>query len=126
MCGISGIVVIESSDVLELIKYMNENVRHRGPDDEGYVFFQATKPFFNCFGSDDTPDDVFSSSEYPYLPVKKFSGNVPKGSNLALGHRRLSIIDLSPKGHQPMSTTDGRYWIVYNGEIITTWSSVKS
>lgn len=35
----------------------------------------------------------------------------------ALGHRRLSILDLSPLGHQPMSTPDGRYWITFNGEI---------
>ncbi len=33
------------------------------------------------------------------------------------GFRRLSIIDLTPAGHQPMSTTDGRYTIVFNGEI---------
>jgi asparagine synthase (glutamine-hydrolysing) len=36
---------------------------------------------------------------------------------LALGHRRLSIIDLSPEGHQPMTSCDGRYVIVFNGEI---------
>lgn len=35
----------------------------------------------------------------------------------ALAHRRLSIIDLSPAAHQPMSTPDKRYTIVYNGEI---------
>src|SRR6187455_2808287 len=34
-----------------------------------------------------------------------------------LGHRRLSIIDLSPRGHQPMSNTDGSVWITFNGEI---------
>lgn len=34
-----------------------------------------------------------------------------------LGHTRLSIIDLSPSGAQPMSTTDGRLWITYNGEV---------
>jgi asparagine synthase (glutamine-hydrolysing) len=36
---------------------------------------------------------------------------------LGLGHRRLSIIDLSVSGHQPMTTEDGRYVLVYNGEI---------
>ncbi|MGH7289342.1 MAG: asparagine synthase (glutamine-hydrolyzing), partial [Myxococcota bacterium] len=34
-----------------------------------------------------------------------------------LAHRRLSIIDLSPRGHQPMLTSDGRFAIVFNGEI---------
>ncbi len=37
--------------------------------------------------------------------------------SVGLAHTRLSIIDLSPAGHQPMSTPDGRYWIVFNGEI---------
>ncbi|MBE9209056.1 asparagine synthase (glutamine-hydrolyzing) [Nostoc sp. LEGE 06077] len=35
----------------------------------------------------------------------------------ALAHTRLSILDLSSAGHQPMSTTDKRYWITFNGEI---------
>jgi asparagine synthase (glutamine-hydrolysing) len=36
---------------------------------------------------------------------------------VALGHARLSIIDLSPAGHQPMCNEDGTIWLVYNGEI---------
>ena len=35
----------------------------------------------------------------------------------ALGHRRLSILDLSPRAHQPMASRDGRFVIVFNGEI---------
>ena len=38
------------------------------------------------------------------------------GAGFALGHRRLSILDLSARGHQPMCYQD-RYWITYNGEI---------
>jgi asparagine synthase (glutamine-hydrolysing) len=36
---------------------------------------------------------------------------------VGLAHRRLSIIDLSPAGHQPMANEDGTIWIVFNGEI---------
>ncbi len=37
--------------------------------------------------------------------------------HIALGHRRLSVIDLSPNGHQPMGNEDGSVQIVYNGEV---------
>jgi asparagine synthase (glutamine-hydrolysing) len=42
---------------------------------------------------------------------------VDPAAGIALGHRRLSIIDLSPLGHQPMTSESGRYILSYNGEI---------
>ena len=38
-------------------------------------------------------------------------------NNVGLAHKRLSILDLSPAGHQPMNNEDGSIWIVFNGEI---------
>jgi asparagine synthase (glutamine-hydrolysing) len=66
-------------------------------------------------------DDIFSAS----LKLLAHRGPDDQGvlittesyGTLTLGHRRLSIIDLSPAGHQPMYSADGRYVIVFNGEI---------
>ncbi|QRM27258.1 asparagine synthase (glutamine-hydrolyzing) [Microvirga sp. VF16] len=42
---------------------------------------------------------------------------IDMATGVALGHRRLSIIDLSPAGHQPMMSASGRYVLIFNGEI---------
>ncbi|MBS1646333.1 MAG: asparagine synthase (glutamine-hydrolyzing) [Bacteroidetes bacterium] len=46
-----------------------------------------------------------------------FGFYIDEKKQLGLGHRRLSILDLSEAGKQPMSFADGRYWISYNGEV---------
>ncbi|MCJ7507215.1 MAG: asparagine synthetase B, partial [candidate division Zixibacteria bacterium] len=78
---------------------MCDAIRHRGPDDHGYAAFQTPGSWFQVFKNNLQP------STLSFQP------------NLALGHRRLSIIDLSPAGHQPMSNEDDTIWIVHNGEI---------
>jgi asparagine synthase (glutamine-hydrolysing) len=45
------------------------------------------------------------------------SGTWSSGTDITLGHRRLSILDLSPDGRQPMEDATGRFTIVFNGEI---------
>jgi asparagine synthase (glutamine-hydrolysing) len=40
-----------------------------------------------------------------------------ENGELVFGHLRLSILDLSPLGHQPMASSDNKAWIVFNGEI---------
>jgi asparagine synthase (glutamine-hydrolysing) len=45
------------------------------------------------------------------------SASLQNGTAVSLGHRRLSIIDTSSAGHQPMKSHDGRYVLTYNGEI---------
>jgi len=77
MCGISGLIRKNKAEVQRsLLQQMNEIIRHRGPDADGFYYW----------------------------------------NNVGLAHRRLSIIDLSEEGNQPMHFSD-RYTIVYNGEI---------
>lgn len=46
-----------------------------------------------------------------------FVAEMSSGERIGLGHRRLSIIDLSPAGHEPMPDAGGRIWLTFNGEI---------
>jgi asparagine synthase (glutamine-hydrolysing) len=97
MCGITGIYHFTARPIVPAtLEAMTAQLYHRGPDDFGYAFFN---PAGDCIRQGRT------------LP----NGDQPH--QLALGHRRLAIIDLSPTGGQPMTDVTGRLWITYNGEI---------
>jgi asparagine synthase (glutamine-hydrolysing) len=115
MCGIAGFFSITPQPAA-LIERMTDSIRHRGPDDEGAVLFQDLSVVPLVCGGKDTPDASYNTP-VAYAPKEKISDLSDYPVTLALGHRRLSIVDLSPLGHQPMSSADGRYWIVFNGEV---------
>ncbi len=80
MCGITGWSLVPGADLSrETLVAMTECLRHRGPDDEGFLHDPAR--------------------------------------GVALGHRRLSIIDLSVRAHQPMYSESEGIALAYNGEI---------
>ena len=114
MCGILAVFAkaVESVGVNNIIE-ASSLIRHRGPDDEGYLVCDPDGRV-ELFGGVDSPD--YGNLPLDYLP----KSNTPakdKGHDVLMAHRRLSIIDLSLAGHQPMSYGEGRYWIIYNGEI---------
>ena len=113
MCGIAGIALKKPNSVnlKDVVVAMSQSIKHRGPDGEGVLLIgDNTIPV----STKDTPP--FKTSGLNYLPQKNIS-EAQGEFNLALAHRRLSIIDLSDTGHQPMALSDGKWWIIYNGEI---------
>lgn len=109
MCGIFGLARFDEAPVnLKSVQMATDALRHRGPDDEGYLLGNTqTGQIAVCGG----PDTV-SPLNLPRLNT--FS---TLNFNLAFGFRRLAILDLSSAGHQPMSSSDGRFWLIFNGEI---------
>jgi asparagine synthase (glutamine-hydrolysing) len=111
MCGIFGVF---SKNPLDpgLAAAMSEVLRHRGPDDEGFVAFRADGNSDWLKGLDTPPD----MSAKLGLTADISKATLADNYISILGHRRLSILDLSERGHQPMQYQD-KYWIVFNGEI---------
>ena len=119
MCGIFGSIG-NGKIIKEELKNMSKILNHRGPDDEGYLFYNRNH--VEIYGGYDTPSNVYSSN-FEYTPIlhidefdaQKFSNN--SDQFVILCQRRLSIIDVSASGHQPLSFLNGQYWIIFNGEI---------
>ena len=89
MCGICGFLNKKSLSSKTLWS-MIETLSHRGPDDKGIYIKTVSNSQLSI------SNDTFQ---------------------VGLGHRRLSIIDLTQTGHQPMCNERGNIWIVFNGEI---------
>ena len=95
MCGIAGIILPASGTVTGAeLDSVSSALQHRGPDDRGFLGWRRGAP-------------TVRSRD----PLEAGSGQI------GFVHRRLSILDLSPLGWQPMSSRDGRWSLVYNGEI---------
>jgi asparagine synthase (glutamine-hydrolysing) len=111
MCGITGIFSTDPRDITpEILRGMTTSIRHRGPDDEGYIFINTITSRCEPRVGDDTIIELKGK-------MKHLSDPLESGYDLAFGHRRLSILDLSTTGHQPMSNETGDLWIIHNGEI---------
>jgi asparagine synthase (glutamine-hydrolysing) len=91
MCGIGG-AVLKGDRAFDIAAWI-DRLRHRGPDDSGWAVFTDA-------GGLHTDRD-----------------GAPRPGRMMIGQGRLSIIDLTERGHQPFFSPDGRYCLSYNGEI---------
>lgn len=109
MCGISGIMSIGQRQKIdfEILKKMNSQIVHRGPDDEGYLMFDIGGQKVKAFGGKDTAIELKNElAEYQSFEAE-----------LGFGFRRLPTLDLSESGHQPMYDKELGLGIIFNGEI---------
>jgi asparagine synthase (glutamine-hydrolysing) len=95
MCGIAGFFDARQRVTASEIRAMTDRLQHRGPNAEGLLLVD-TRTARTWNGTGVEPDAAF---------------------DLALGHRRLSILDLSDAGTQPMASASGKHWLIFNGEI---------
>lgn len=106
MCGIAGYFSYPKTENTSLIRKMLNEILHRGPDDAGFSFCDISEGSLisrNGPGNQATGQQISGTS----------AEMVPH--NVAMGHCRYSVIDLTPNGHQPF--TDEGFVLCFNGEI---------
>jgi asparagine synthase (glutamine-hydrolysing) len=108
MCGITGYInlnhkpIRDTRSMLQMLAIQS----HRGPDDSGVRAFSLREGI---------------SEELPVIAPTEVAGNMEG----MLGFNRLSILDLSPNGHQPMTSPNGKVILAMNGEIYNAFDYKK-
>lgn len=110
MCGILSVVSEHPMGRQDLADVLNSlsRIKHRGPDGEGVMLIDRRTGLTKTLKTADTPNGV----DYDYQSIEDVAEN---SFDVVFCHRRLSIIDLSVSGHQPMNIHD--VVLNYNGEI---------
>lgn len=108
MCGIVGYINLNSKSIHDtsLIISMLKMQKHRGPDDSGIRLFSLSNAI---------SEEVRTNE--PQVLKDNFEG--------VLGFNRLSILDLSDNGHQPMVSQDGKVILMLNGELYNAFDFKK-
>lgn len=105
MCGLAGLFHLRGKPIEpSTLRAMTDIARHRGPDDQGFRLFSLT-------GGGSREISFHRTNNVSYEPINH------EGFTGGAGFNRLSILDLSPRGHQPMVNNDGSIFIVFNGEV---------
>ena len=115
MCGIVFAFTPQAPTSAATIAAMADALRHRGPDGEGHLLYTPGDTAPRLLAGPDTPVTVRRAAT-PWQPQSTVADEPRRSGVVAMGHRRLAIVDLSAWGHQPM-VRDARWHIVYNGEI---------
>jgi asparagine synthase (glutamine-hydrolysing) len=112
MCGIAGVLRFDGRPVERVeLSRMCRALAHRGPDDEGFLLLNRASARCEAFHGNESIASMKSRTRNIAADGEHFV------ADLGLAHRRFSIIDLSPAGHQPFVDQGRTCCVVFNGEI---------